>query len=89
VKATLLSLAHFNPIYILVVVLTLDVSLFIIEAKLKSKYIINMKLFIANQVLVNFALAFIYYLPDSLLAIYVSATAVGLAVILEIIMHFL
>ncbi len=76
VKGTLLSLAHFNPLYILVVVLSLDTCLIIIELQLKSKYIISVKLWAVNQVLVNFSLAMMYYLPDSLFAIYCSAAAV-------------
>jgi hypothetical protein len=89
VKASLLSLAHFNPLYILVAVITLDICLLIIEIKLKWKYVVNIKLFTTNQVLANFALGMIYYLPDSLFAIYLSAAGVFFVVAIEIFSHYL
>jgi hypothetical protein len=88
VKATLLSLAHFNPLYIVIVVLTFDVCLVVIELKLKWKYIINIKLFVVSQILVNFSLGMIFYLPDSLFAIYCSAAGVALVVMFEIASHY-
>ena len=82
VKGTFLSLAHFNPLYILVAALSLDICLIIIELQLKSKFILNIKLWTVSQLLVNSSLAMIYYLPDSLFAIYCSAAGISLVVCL-------
>lgn len=57
--------------------------------KVKAKFIVSIELFIINQILVNVALGFFYYFPDSLMGIYASAAAVILASIIEMILHYL
>lgn len=48
-----------------------------------------MKLFIITQMLVNFSLGMLFYIPDSLFAIYCSAGSVLLALMFEIASHYL
>lgn len=46
-------------------------------------------MFLIAQILVNFSLSIFFYLPDSLIAIYLSAGAVALAILIEIYLHYI
>ena len=89
VKGTLLSVAHFNPIYIFAVAITMDMFLVFIELKVRYQSIINPSMFLISQLLVNFSLSIFFYLPDSLIAIYLSAAAVVLVLLIEIYLHYI
>jgi hypothetical protein len=88
VKATLLSAAHFNPIYIFAVALVLDVFLLVVEMRMKSQFTVCPKLTIANHLLVNLALSIFFYMPDSLISIYISSAAITLVVLVEVYLHY-
>lgn len=89
VKGTLLSIAHYNPIYIFAVAITMDMFLVFIEIKVRFQFIINPFMFLTSQILVNFSLSIFFYLPDSLIAIYLSAAAVALVILIEIDLHYI
>lgn len=89
VKGTLLSIAHYNPIYIFAVALTMDMFLVFIELKVRYQSIINPSMFLISQILVNFSLSIFFYMPDSLIAIYLSAAAIALTVLIEIYLHYI
>ena len=85
-KATLLSLAHFSPIYLVSGCVVTDVLLSIVEfyfyQKTNHKF---PKVWLINQFCLNIALTLIIFVPDFIISIVMSSVLIVLSIIVEIV----
>lgn len=88
VKATLLSLSHFSPIYLLSASVLIDLVLIIIEFKICQYPPRFARWWIFANVTVNLALLLLIYLPVIQLSLYTITLLLVLVIAAEGVMHY-
>lgn len=87
VKTSFLSLLYVSPIYLLPIALGLELIFIVAEYNIKKAVKLHPHLWLTNQIIVNLALLALVLLSDSLLAIYLPSTLVGMALALDLFIH--
>jgi hypothetical protein len=76
-KATLLSISHFNPMILVSMLIILDTLLVFLQFIIVENEVAWKKIWLVNHLLLNIVLALIFLLPHSLLSLYGSMAIVG------------
>lgn len=93
-KATILSLAHFNPVFLIAMLLFADVTMIIFEyrwirSKPKFEFLTPYpKLWLVNNLLAELALGLIILLPAILLGILIVSIIIGYLICSEFFFHY-
>ena len=94
IKATLLSLAHLNPVFLVSLALFIDIALAIAEYNMtKSKPHLNYnypypKLWLIDHILCNIALGILILLPIILLSLVLVSVIIAYVVLAEFFIHY-
>lgn len=87
-KATLLSLSHYSPIYLLASTVVIDLVLIIVEYQLNPYSKTYSKSWIFANVTCNLALILLVFLPIIELTMVLVSVALFLVIVAEAIMHY-
>ena len=93
-KASLLSFAHLNPVFLVFIAIFLDISIAILEYNLVksapkfSNIILHPKLWLVDNILCNIALGLLLFLPGILLSITLTSILVCWLVCSSMYVHY-
>ena len=76
-KATFLSICHFNPIIMVSISIILDILLVCLQFIVVENGVAWKKIWLVNHLLLDIVLALIFLLPHSLLSLYGSMTIIS------------
>ena len=87
-KATLLSLSHWSPVYLIAATLFVDVILIIVEYKLCIYSQVFMKSWIIAQICANVALVLVVFAPTVIISLLFVTLFIVASLVLESYMHY-
>jgi hypothetical protein len=87
-KATLLSLSHYSPLYLLASTVAVDLLLAIAEYQITSYPKHYPKCWIFSNVMVNIALVLLVFLPTFILSLILVTAIILSVIVMEGIMHY-
>lgn len=87
-KATFLAAAGLNPLYLAATAILVDAILLVVEYCMRKTTLASPVTWLLSNVTAVVALAVYYFIPDSLLTIYLVMGLVCLVVVLEIYQFF-
>jgi len=87
-KATLLSLCHWSPVYLIAATLFVDVILIIVEYKLCIYSQVFMKSWIIANLCANVALVLVVFAPTVIISLLFVTLFIVVSLVLESYMHY-
>jgi hypothetical protein len=87
IKATLLSIAHTNPIIVVSISIILDILLTILQFIIVENAHPWSKFWLINHLLLNGALSIMFVMPNSSIALMTTVVVVSIVVLVEIVLN--